>query len=292
MRMQKLLGGADGLLQERPLSGPMPWVIGIMMFLSGLAAVAALSLGGLASKLEGSDQLTIQIVEAVEGEREAQAKALRTNLGRSEAVRNVRRVEQEELRRLLQPWLGEAALEGEIPIPAMIELELAPGADESLVRRQILQAAPSARLDRNDSWLGPLAKLIASLRWLAAALVLLMGAATAAIVVLAVRGALNTHRETIEVMHLMGATDTQVARMFQRRMAIDALAGGIAGICAALLVLWLLGERLTALGSDLLGGTSIPPEGWIVLALLPIIAALLAIAVARATILRALVRLL
>lgn len=292
MRMHALLGGADRLLQEKPLSGPMPWVIGIMMFLSGLAAVAALSLGGLASTLEGGDQLTIQIVEADEVAREAQANALLTGLARVQGVRTVKRVEQEELQRLLRPWLGEAALEGEIPVPAMVEVELEPGREEGSVRQAVARTAPSARVDRSDTWLGPLSKLVASLRWLAAALLLLMGAATAAIVVLAVGGTLNTHRETIEVMHLMGATDAQVARMFQRRMAVDVLAGGIAGICAALLVLWLLGERLAALGSDLLGGASIPLLGWIVLALLPIIAALLAIAVARATILRALVKLL
>lgn len=292
MRMQALLGGPDGILQDKPLAGPMPWVIGIMMFLSGLAAVAAISLGGVASKLEAGNHLTIQIVEANEQSREDQAHVVLSSLRGRAGVRSLTRVEQEALRTLLKPWLGGAALGSEIPIPAMIEVELAEGADEGALRQAIAAAAPSAQVDRNEVWLAPIAKLIASLRWLAAALVVLMGAATAAIVVLAVRGALNTHRETIEVMHLMGATDGQVARMFQRRMAIGALAGGIAGIGAALLVLWLLGERLTALGSDLLGGASIPPEGWIALGLLPIFASLVAIAVARATILRALVRLL
>ena len=34
---------------------------------------------------------------------------------------------------------------------------------------------------------------------------------------------LDTHRATIEILHLMGATDVQVARLFQRRIALDAL---------------------------------------------------------------------
>ena len=46
---------------------------------------------------------------------------------------------------------------------------------------------------------------------------------------LAARGALDTHRFTIEVMHGIGATDLQVTHLFQRKIAIDALIGSLAG---------------------------------------------------------------
>ena len=64
-------------------------------------------------------------------------------------------------------------------------------------------------------------------------LVLLLSAAAAAAVVLAARGALDTHRFTIEVMHGIGATDLQVTHLFQRKIAIDALIGSLAGALAA-----------------------------------------------------------
>ena len=57
--------------------------------------------------------------------------------------------------------------------------------------------------------------------------------ATAAAVVLATRSALAAQRSTIEVMHGIGATDQQVTRLFQRRIAIDALIGGVAGATLA-----------------------------------------------------------
>ena len=60
-----------------------------------------------------------------------------------------------------------------------------------------------------------------------------MVGATAATVVLAARAALDTHRGTIEILHLMGATDVQVARLFQRRIALDALFGGLVGFILA-----------------------------------------------------------
>ena len=96
----------------------------------------------------------------------------------------------------------------------------------------------------------------------------------------------------IEILHLMGATDVQVARLFQRRIALDALFGGLVGFILGGGVLILLGERVTALGSELLGSATIPVQGWAVLVALPILGVLLAMLVARLTILRALGRML
>ena len=103
---------------------------------------------------------------------------------------------------------------------------------------------------------------------------------------------LDTHRTTIEILHLMGATDVQVARLFQRRIALDALFGGLVGFILAGIVLILLGERVTALGSELLGSATIPVQGWAILVALPALGVLLAMLVARLTILRALGRML
>jgi cell division transport system permease protein len=116
--------------------------------------------------------------------------------------------------------------------------------------------------------------------------------ATAATVVLAARASLDTHRGTIEVLHLMGATDVQTARLFQRRIALDALFGGVVGFAAAAAVLLLIGNRIGALGSDLLGSAGLPVLSWAVLVALPVFGVLLAMVVARATIIRALGRML
>ena len=160
------------------------------------------------------------------------------------------------------------------------------------MRRAVVAAAPSARIDDNGQWLAPLASLIGALQWLSIGLVLLMVGATAATVVLAARAALDTHRGTIETLHLMGATDVQVARLFQRRIALDALFGGLVGFILGALVLIGLGERVSALGSELLGSAAIPAPAWGMLIALPVLGVLLAMLVARLTILRALGRML
>ena len=295
--MRRKFGAADrGLLPEGRLTGPMPWVLAIMMFLTVLAAAAGLGLGNAARSLDADigNRITIQIVEANPDFREAQARIAVSELRKLAGVTAVRRVPDEEMEALLEPWLGEGGMGGDLPVPAMIDAELTPEADNRIdvIRAAVRDVAPSARVDDNAQWLAPLAHLIAALEWLAGGLVLLMVGATTATVVLAARAALDTHRGTIEVLHLMGATDVQVARLFQRRIALDALFGGAVGLGAAALVLLVIGDRVGALGSELLGSAGLPLLSWLILAALPIGGVVLATLVARMTILRALGRLL
>jgi cell division transport system permease protein len=285
-----------GLLPEGRLSGPMPWVIAIMMFLTVLAAAAGMGLASAAARLDDQigGRVTIQIVEANPANKAAQTEAAAAALRGQPGVVAVRPVPEEEINRLLVPWLGESGIAEDIPIPALIDVDLTPEGHDQLARltRLVTAAAPAARVDDNGQWLAPLASLIGALKWLAAGLVLLMVGATAATVVLAARAALDMHRGTIEVLHLMGATDVQVARLFQRRIALDALFGGLIGFILAALVLIGIGQRVSALGSELLGSASVPAPAWGILVALPLFGVLLAMLVARLTILRALGRML
>jgi cell division transport system permease protein len=290
-------GAADRrLLPEGRLAGPMPWVIAIMMFLTVLAAAAGLGLRNAARSLDAdiSSRITIQIVEANPDFRDAQATIAVNELKQLAGVRSVHRLEAREMEELLEPWLGRAGMEADLPVPVMIDVDLTPRAYQRLdvIRAAVRDVAPSARVDDNAQWLSPLAKLIDALQWLATGLVLLMIGASAATVVLAARAALDTHRSTIEVLHLMGATDVQVARLFQRRIALDALFGGVVGLAGGALVLVVLGNRVGALGSELLGSAGLPALSWLILAALPAAGVLLAMLVARLTILRALGRML
>jgi len=280
------------LLPEGRFAGPMPWVIAIMMFLTVLAGAGGLGLRRGAQGLVSSigERLTVQIVDANPDFREAQARVAIDALRRQDGVLAVNRVPAAEMNAMMTRVLGAGAMDADLPIPAMIDVDLSPAA---YARREAIAAAlrdvaPSARVDDNATWLSPLADLLGSLKWLALALVVLMTAATGAAVVLAARGALDTHRGTIEVMHLMGSTDYQVARLFQRRIALDALFGGALGFVAGVVVLIGIGSRVGAVGSDLLGSAGLAAIDWLLLLALPVSGIGLAMLVARMTVLRAL----
>lgn len=285
------------LLPEGRVAGPMPWIIAIMMFLTVLAAAAGLSLD-TAVRSMGNDlagRATVQIVEADAEQRARLGSAVAQALRRVPFVRAVHPVDPDRLADQIRPWLGQDAVSGELPIPALIDIDLTPGRADAKVerlRRELAALSPKLRIEAHAAFLQPLAGLLAALGWLAAAIVLLMALATGAVVVLAARAAHDGHRATIDVLHLMGATDVQIARLFQRRIGLDALFGGALGFAMAVLVLILIGTRLTATGSDLLGTIWLPWTGWALLAALPVGAVLLATVAARWTVLRALGRLL
>ncbi|WP_298017014.1 cell division protein [uncultured Parasphingopyxis sp.] len=280
------------LLTEGRLAGPMPWVIAIMMFMTVLSAAGGIGLNHAARNLTTglSNRITVQIVEANPDERAVQARLAAEQLRDLPGVSNVRRVPDEEIDALLEPYIGANGSQEGIPVPALIDADLtdAAHADLDAIEAVVGDVAPSARIDDHAQFLAPLTGLIGTLTWLAFAVVILTASALAAAVILAVRSALNTHGATIEVLHLMGATDAQIARLFQRRIALDALFGGIVGFLAAAIVILLLGQRISAVGSDLLGGISFPWAAWILLALLPLAGAGLATLVARYTMVGAL----
>jgi cell division transport system permease protein len=191
------------------------------------------------------------------------------------------------MRKTLERWLGPAAQSPELPVPALINFDVRQGAILGVIQQRVQAIAPGARIVAHRESVAPLMQSLTLLQVVALGLVLLLSAAAAAAVVLAARGALDTHRFTIEVMHGIGATDLQVTHLFQRKIAIDAFIGSIAGGIAAALVLLLLAGG-AAFAGELTGGATLGPGDLLVLALLPLLLTALATWVARAAVLRAL----
>ena len=202
-------------------------------------------------------------------------------------VASAEAVPERDMRKTLERWLGPAAQSPELPVPALINFEVRQGASLGAIRQRAQAIAPGARIVAHQDSIAPLMHSLALLQVVALGLVLLLSAAAAAAVVLAARGALDTHRFTIEVMHGIGATDLQVTHLFQRKIAIDAFIGSIAGGIAAALVLLLLAGG-AAFAGELTGGATLGLGDLLVLALLPLLLTALATWVARAAVLRAL----
>jgi cell division transport system permease protein len=276
------------LLPEGRSAGPMPWVIGIMVLLTVLATAAGLALAGASRDLSDSitGRLTIQLPEPNKLLRDGQVRAILSEVRSLASVKSAEALPEKDLQGLLDPWLGDVGGEDGLPMPALIDVEMTRLDARTLgeLRGAVTGISQTARVDAQADWLAPLSGLMRSLSWLAVSLIGLMAIATAAVVVLAVRAALNTHGETIAIMHLLGANDSQIAGLFQRRIALDALLGGAAGLALGLMVLVLVGTRLGDLGSELLGGVSIGWAGWVLIVAIPLLATLLAGLVSRYTV--------
>ena len=278
---RRLLGGGR-------LEGPMPWVIAIQMFVMVVIAAAGLALaqGARFAAAGVENRYSVQLADGA-----ARAPATLAALRSAPGVAAVRPVAEQELRATLERWLGPEGAAADLPLPVLIDVDLAPGASPAPAQAALAREVPGARLIAYDSALAPVTRALRALGWLALALVSLTAAAAAAAVVLATRGALDTHRSTIEVMHGVGATDEQIARLFQRRMALDSLVGGtIGGVIAGIILLLVAGGASDWL-ADLAGGPLLGAGAILLLAALPLAGTLLAALVARWAVLRGLARL-
>ena len=124
------------------------------------------------------------------------------------------------------------------------------------------------------------------------AIVVLMTLASGAVVIMTARAALGTHYATIEMLHMIGATDQQITRLFQRRIAIDTAYGIALGTVVAALILLLIGWQWSGVTSGLAATASLGPAGWTLLLALPLLAIALAALTARLTLLAALQKIL
>ncbi|MGB6185673.1 MAG: cell division protein, partial [Sphingopyxis granuli] len=211
-----------------------------------------------------------------------------------------RAVEPDELLATLGQWFGSEGGDDPVlkslPLPALVDIDFVVGGDRAgqmaRLRALVAAEAPGARIIPHAEWLGPVARLIRSLAWVAGGLVLLMSAASAAVVIMTARAALGTHYATIEMLHLIGATDRQIARLFQRRIAIDTAYGIALGSAVAAAILLLIGWQWSGVTAGLAATASLGPAGWALLLALPLLAIALAALTARQTLLAALKKIL
>jgi cell division transport system permease protein len=272
------------LLGEARLRGPTAWVIAIMSFSIMVIAAAGLALASTAGTLSQAISARYSVeVPGGGGNVEPLLAAIRSAPG----VTSADAVSEDEMRRTLERWLGPAAQSPDLPVPALVNFDLRPGADLAAIQRRVQAVAPGATVSAHRETVGPLLHSLRVLQWVAFGLVLLLSAAASAAVVLAARGALENHRFTIEVMHGIGATDQQVTNLFQRKIAIDAFIGSIAGAAAAAIVLSMLSAGASFAG-ELTGRATLSAWDLLILFLLPLALTALATWVAREAVLAAL----
>lgn len=273
------------LLPGGRFRGPTPFVIALMTFSMMIVAAAGLALSNAAGAVaQGiANRYSVQVPGGSRDLPRVLA-AVRNAPG----VTKVEPVSEAEMRKTLEAWLGPSGGSVDLPVPALITVDVADQADLAAISARVEQSADGARFIAHQETLAPLLRSIRALQWLSLSLVVLMAAATSAAVVLAARGALDTHRPTIEVMHGIGATDVQVTNLFQRKIALDALVGGLAGGAAAGVVLAILATGSAALAGDLTGTAALTGGDLLLLAFLPVLLVLLATGVARAAVLAAL----
>lgn len=135
------------IFNEKNISGPMPWVIAIMMVITMLAAFFALSIWNALDNINAdlAGKASVQILEANAEQKNAAIIAADTLIKAHPAVKHTNILPENQIEDLLSPWLGGEELDEDIPLPAIIDVtfsqELTPAIMDDL------RAQLSAKID-------------------------------------------------------------------------------------------------------------------------------------------------
>jgi cell division transport system permease protein len=272
----------------------LPWLIGLMVYLAALALAGMMVLQGAIERWDSAlaGTLTVQLPAGAGGNVEAALALLRAT---PEVIR-AEPLDAAANAALLEPWLGPGLAANELRLPRLIDLRVDPAQklDHSALAKRLAAVAPGARLDDHRGWLDRLFDIAVAIELVAAAIVALVTGAAVMSIVFATRTGLAIHHGTVEVLHLIGARDTFIARQFQWHALRLGLRGGVIGLVPAVLTLLALNEAaggaLPVGGVGALPSLTLTPADWGVLLLLPVAAAITALSTARITVLRALAR--
>lgn len=302
---EKTLGVAKGKRRyDLPLAGSagngfLRLLIALMSVLGMLALCASFALSAMTQRWSDGLENKVSVeIPASDSGGEVTAPgivqsmtddAARLLMGRPD-VTEAKIMEESEIRELLSPWLGDDMVMDSIPLPGLISVTFEKGAVPDLKELEIelRDVAPRARIDTHESWLSDVLRFTGALQFAAILLTLIIGATTLVAVAGGVRSKLSENKEELELLHLMGASDSYIAKQLQRHTLILSLQGGAAGVAAGGLLLFAISLIAGEMGVNLVPDFRLDGVQKAMLLLLPVPIAVLAMMTARFTVLRVL----
>ena len=224
----------------------LPRIIGFMTYLAAIAlvALAVLSSAGAGWRQSLSGTLTVEVMPAADGEAteafEARVAAVVALLRDTPGVARVEPLPADRMTALLEPWLGREGLGEDVKLPRLVDVAVDPASrlDSAALATRVAETVPGARLDDHEAWLKTLLGVIGVVEVAALGVIVLICAAAITTVIFTTRTGLAIHRDEIELLHLLGAADSYVARQFARTAGLGALWGSLAGLALAALTVY------------------------------------------------------
>ena len=253
-------------------------VVAIMTFLASITTGTVLLVSASAAEWQSevASEITMQVRPQagrdLERDVTAAAEAMRTQPG----IVQVKPFSKDESARLLEPWLGSGLSIEQLPVPRVVVARVQPGTTLDLagLRRAVTQVAPSASVDDHRAWIERMRSMTGATVFAGIGILVLVIAATIISVSFATRGAMAANRPIVEVLHFVGAGDRYIANHFLRHFLRLGLEGGVIGGGAAMLgfgfsesiAAWFSGTPVGDQFAALLGTFSLPPSGYLALA--------------------------
>ncbi|WP_119303620.1 cell division protein FtsX [Dongia deserti] len=276
----------------------LPWIIGFMVYLAIIAATVALLVHHVTQRWQRdlSGQLTVELPAVIDEEPAARKQRLDAaveEISDTNGVIGTRLLDDAEVRRLLAPWLGDQMEELGVALPDLVAVSTAPDIRPNLseLAARLQRVSPGAVIEDHAQFNAGALSFLRTIEVMAVSLLALVLAATAGVVAFTARAGLSIHRRIVEIVHLVGAHDSYVARQFQAQAFRYGFFGAFIGSLLATATL-LMAAVFAARGAVPMSAAVRTFEPWMIwpLALIPFAAVLIAMITVRIAVLTALRR--
>ncbi len=236
-------------------------VISIMCFLACLTAGAVYMINQSAAAWTRNiaSEVTVQL-QPIEGiDMDKRSTEVAFFLARVPGIEEVNPLSADASKELLEPWLGEVTALESIPVPRLIALEVDRRNPPDLAKLSdtLSRRFPGTVLDDHRQWQSQIRAVTRSMALGGLAILVLVGAATTAIIVSATRSSMASNRDIVEVLHFVGATDRFIAREFEKHFLNLGIRAGLVGAASAMLVFFLMPTLMQLLGGGQVGATEL-----------------------------------
>ncbi len=178
--------------------------------------------GELTARLSGSDAARME-----------EALGLIRSVDRVQTAKALTRAEAEAL---LQPWFGTQSLPDSLPLPSLIAITTEPGTQNigPDIKRALAEIGLEAEIDDHAKWAENIRDMLTLIRLIAMGIVALLASIAIAVIAFATHAALLARREIVDVLHITGAEDQFIAKLFERRFSLLGFQAGLLGALLAL----------------------------------------------------------
>jgi cell division transport system permease protein len=269
-------------------------VITIMCFLASLTAGAVYMMNQSASAWlrDIASEITVQIEAKENMDVDRTVADVTGFLSRQSGIAQVRALSVSDAADLLEPWLGQTEALKTLPVPRLIAVELDRAAppDFEALRSALAREFPGTSMDDHRRWQQQIRTITRSFALGGLAILLLVGAATTAIIVSATKSAMASNRDIVEVLHFVGATDRFIAREFERHFLRLGVRAGVVGALWATFVFLAMPTVMELMGGGavtitelrrLIGIATLDPPGYFLIAIVVLVIAALCMLTSR-----------
>ncbi len=283
--------GTSHILKKNDGAWFLPWLLAVVVYLGTMATVGIVMVDkALESWREvGQSIVTVELPIDTREEQVAETVDFLRDYG---AVTSAHVISRDEMLVLLEPWFPATDLIRQLSLPWLIEVVVDGGdkVDWKTIEKLVSDRIPGALFINGADWSDNLAKPARLIQGIAVFVLILIIGSTIAAVSLTARATLAIDRNSLALMHLLGASDTYIVKEFQSKVIGMAVRGGLVGVVLAAATFYSIDFVFRYIDPSLIPNYALGARSWLAMTVTPILTVLIALFTVRRIVLRTMAR--